>query len=214
MSDTKIAELSTERLKLSDISHNPHNPRYHSRAQIEQIADSIKDHGYAKGSMTVQRSTMSLVAGNGVYDALVLLEYDEADFIVMDMDDNEAMQFLIRDNRLSELSRWDMPVLQADLATLKDEGFELVDMAFDLKAMEVLNDSKDDNGTPGTDDEWVSMTFRIPQAVIDVVESELDRIGGTLTFDPVLDKAVQRGLTLEAICMNSALTPLRSVKVI
>ena len=135
-----IAELFIHRLKMVDVSHHKDNPRYHNRDQIEQIAQSIRDHGYAKGSMVVQRRSMSLVAGNGVYDALILLGYEEADFIVMDMDDTESLQFMIRDNRLSELSEWDLPVLNADLAQLKDEGFELEDVGFELEAINELEE--------------------------------------------------------------------------
>ena len=133
--ETKTASLPVERLKMSEVSQHKDNPRRHSRQQIEQIAESIEQHGYAKGSMVAQKSSMSLVAGNGVYAALTLLDYEEADFVVVDMDDTEALQFLIRDNRLSELSAWDMPVLNANLSTLKDEGYELEDMAFTMEAM-------------------------------------------------------------------------------
>ena len=138
--ETKTASLPVERLRMSEVSQHKDNPRRHSRQQIEQIAESIEQHGYAKGSMVVQKSSMSLVAGNGVYAALTLLDYDEADFVVVDMDDNEALQFLIRDNRLSELSAWDMPVLNANLSTLKDEGYELEDMVFTMEAMGHIED--------------------------------------------------------------------------
>jgi len=139
MNNLKIAELPIKRLHMSEVNPHKDNPRHHSRQQVEQIAESIETHGYAKGSMVVQASSMSLVAGNGVYAALTLLDYNEADFVVMDMDDNEALQFLIRDNRLSELSSWDMPMLDANLATLKDEGYALEDMSFTMEPMEELD---------------------------------------------------------------------------
>jgi len=205
----EVAELNIERLKLADVSHHIENPRYHSREQIEKIAESIQAHGFAKGSMTVQRSTMQLVAGNGVYDALVLLDYEEADFVVEDMTDAEALTFLIRDNRLGELSRWDMPVLNANLAKLGDMNIKLEETAFELS---YFAEAQDDPNPPiVSDDQWVSMTFRVPKAVVDIVESEIDRIGDVLSLDVTLPENVQRGLILEAICANSALTPIQSL---
>lgn len=138
MTEAKTAQLPVERLKLSEVSPHPDNPRHHSRSQIEAIADSVRVHRYAKGSMVVQKSSMCLVAGHGVYNALTLLEYEEADFIVMDMDDNEAMQFLIQDNRLNDMSSWDMSVLSANLAELQEAGYTLEDMAFDMESMDEL----------------------------------------------------------------------------
>lgn len=131
------AELQIQTLPLTAVEHHPENPRYHSRKQIEEIAASISDHGYAAGSMTVQQSTMYLAKGNGVYDALTMLGYTEADFVVVDMSDAEAMQFMIRDNRLSDMSSWLKPELDALMAELKETGLQLQDMGFDETALEV-----------------------------------------------------------------------------
>ncbi len=130
------AALDPQTLPLTAVSHHPENPRYHSRKQIEEIAASISDHGYVAGSMTVQLSTMYLLKGNGVYDALTMLGYTEADFIVKDMTDTEARQFMIRDNRLSDMSTWMKPELDALLVELKEDGKKLEDMGFDESALD------------------------------------------------------------------------------
>lgn len=136
--EMEIATAPVTRVKMGDIHEHPENPRYHSRAQIEELAASLKTHGYASISLTVSRSTGNIVKGNGMYDALTLLGCKEVDVVYKDMTPIEELQFLIRDNRLSELSSWDMPVLNADLAVLKDEGFELEDVSFDLEAVDTL----------------------------------------------------------------------------
>ena len=189
-----IAELFIHRLKMVDVSHHKDNPRYHNRDQIEQIAQSIRDHGYAKGSMVVQRRSMSLVAGNGVYDALILLGYEEADFIVMDMDDTESLQFMIRDNRLSELSEWDLPVLNADLAQLKDEGFELEDVGFELEAIEKWTDSWDVDGAEypdlasGDRQPFQQMTFTLADEQAEQVKAALEKAKKLAPFVETLNE--------------------------
>ncbi len=128
-----IAELNIKRLKLSDVKPHPDNPRLHSKEQIEKLADSIKQHGFAKGSMVVQESTSYLVAGHGVYEALTLLDYEEADFIVVDMTDSEAKVFLIRDNKLGDDSVWDYQALDELMVELDSLDIDLEETGFDLE---------------------------------------------------------------------------------
>jgi len=138
MSELEIATAETTRVKMTEIHEHEANPRHHSRVQIEELAQSLRDHGYASISLTVSRATGNIVKGNGMYSALTLLGCKEVDVVYMDMTPLEELQFLIRDNRLSELSTWDMPVLNANLATLGDEGYELEDMGFELEDIEQL----------------------------------------------------------------------------
>lgn len=140
----EIATAEVTRVRMEDIHEHPDNSRFHSRHQIEELARSLTTHGYASISLTVSRSTGNIVKGNGMYSALTLLECKEVDVVYVDMTPVEELQFLIRDNRLSELSRWDMPVLNANLATLGDEGVELEEMAFDLQTVESMGYDPED----------------------------------------------------------------------
>ena len=53
--------------------------------------------------------------------------------------------------------------------------------------------------------------FKIPQAAMPVIESEIDRIGDILELKPTLSEEVRRGLILEKICVLSADTPTESL---
>ena len=138
MDELLIATADKTRVLMSDIHTHPSNPRRHSNAQIEELAQSLRDHGYASISLTVSHATGNIVKGNGMYAALTSLGCKEVDVVYREMSPLEELQFLIRDNRLSELSTWDLPMLNADLATLKDDGYELEDMSFDLESMDTL----------------------------------------------------------------------------
>ena len=135
----EVAELQTERLLLSSVSSHPQNPRTHSPRQIKELQASLTEHGYAAGSMTVQKSRMRLVKGHGVYEALLGLGCVEADFVVVDMDDAEALLFLARDNRLSDLSVFDVPKLKAITVELQKIDVPLERIGFneeELKSLE------------------------------------------------------------------------------
>ena len=133
------AELETQRLPLSEVTKHPQNPRTHSDRQIKELQSSLLEHGYAAGSMTVQRSTMRLVKGHGVYEALLGLGCIDADFVVADMTDAEALLFLARDNRLSDLSAFDVPKLKAITVELQKIDVPLERIGFnegELKSLE------------------------------------------------------------------------------
>jgi len=132
------AELETERLPLSEVSPHPQNPRTHSDRQIKELQNSLLEHGYAAGSMTVQKSTMRLVKGHGVYEALKGLGCVDADFVVVDMNDDEALLFLARDNRLSDLSAFDVPKLKAITVELQALNIPLERMGFTTEEYEPM----------------------------------------------------------------------------
>lgn len=144
----EIAELDTQRLPLSDVAPHPQNPRIHSDRQIKELQASLTEHGYAAGSMTVQRSTMRLVKGHGIYEALLGIGCVEADFVVVDMDDAEALLFLARDNRLSDLSSFDVPKLKAITVELQKIDVPLERIGF-------------------SEDEFVSLDFAYQQREAD-----------------------------------------------
>ena len=102
----EIASLEPVRLQMTEVEPHPDNPRVHSAHQINELKESLLEHQYVAGSMVVQKSRMRLVKGHGIYQALIELECRFADFILVDMDDEEALIFLMRDNRLSDLSSW------------------------------------------------------------------------------------------------------------
>ncbi len=140
----EIADPPTRLVDMDSIQEHPENPRFHSRTQIEGLARSLDDHDYASISLTVSSRTNNIVKGNGMYSALRLRGCKKVRVVWKDMSYTEELQFLIRDNRLSELSHWDMPVLNANLATLGDEDIQLEDVGFDLQSVEAMDYDPED----------------------------------------------------------------------
>lgn len=101
-----------------------------------------------------------------------------------------------------------LPYNESDIASL----LELANVQFTEGTEGADEKEKKERESAEDGDEWVTMFFRIPKTVVDVVESEIDRIGSTLDLKPTLSEDVKRGLILEAICANSASTPIKSIK--
>ncbi len=101
-----------------------------------------------------------------------------------------------------------LPYNEFDITSL----LELANVQFTEDAESAEEKAKKEKESAEEDDDWVTMFFRIPKTVVDVVESEIDRIGSTLDLKTTLSEDVKRGLILEAICANSASTPIKSIK--
>ena len=59
---------------------------------------------------------------------------------------------------------------------------------------------------------WIRLDCRFPEGAAHVIRDEFERIGSLLQLKDGLSPSVKRGLILEYICINSALTPLESLE--
>ncbi len=149
----EIAELPAPvRLQMTEVELHPDNPRVHSAHQINELKESLLEHGYAAGSMVVQETRMRLVKGHGIYEALLQLDCRFADFIIQDMSDQEALIFLMRDNRLSDLSSWHPAKFMTSVRALKSMNVKMSRIGFNMKQIEAMK-AKDVDLDPDALDE-------------------------------------------------------------
>jgi len=135
----EIAELATPiRLPMVKVERHPDNPRVHSVHQINELKESLLEHGFVAGSMVVQESRTRLVKGHGIYEALLELHCQFADFILQDMSDEEALIFLMRDNRLSDLSSWHPTKFMKNVTALKSMNVKMGRIGFKMKQIEAM----------------------------------------------------------------------------
>lgn len=140
----KIApELQSFARPITDPKVHPENVRKHN---IEKIAQSLEAHGQ-RALIIVQASTGLIVKGNGTFTAAQLLGWGEVAQSWQEMDDSQAMAFLLADNRASDLATYDRKKLRDGLAKLAaDRGFfdslwteeELADIEDDLAGATVI----------------------------------------------------------------------------
>jgi DNA modification methylase len=115
----------------------PRNARVHSAEQIAQIARSIEQWGFTI-PVLVDESGM-IIAGHGRVEAAKLLGMLEVPVIVArGWTDAQKRAYAIADNRLNETSEWDKQLLRLELGDLRDIGFDLDLIGFDLDDLHLL----------------------------------------------------------------------------
>lgn len=130
---------------LSEIIPYNKNPRKNDNA-VDAVARSIKEFGF-KNPVLIDPHNV-IICGHTRYKAAIKLGLETVPCIVADdLTDKQVKAFRIADNKLSELARWDFPLLTGELADLKDL-FNFEDFGFSEKESRDLigvHDVQEDN---------------------------------------------------------------------
>jgi hypothetical protein len=117
--DLKIETRSIDRL----IPY-ARNARTHSDDQVAQIAASIAEFDFVNPVLIGADDVV--IAGHGRLLAARRLGMTEVPVIVLDhLNEAQRRALVIADNRIAENAGWDEQLLRAELATLREENFEL-----------------------------------------------------------------------------------------
>ncbi|MGI9400626.1 MAG: ParB/Srx family N-terminal domain-containing protein, partial [Rhizobiaceae bacterium] len=117
--DLKIEYISIDALKLYG-----RNARKHSKKQIAQIADSMREFGWTLPILI--GGDNALIAGHGRIEVAKLLHLNEAPAIRIDGLSKQQIKLLrIADNKLAENSEWDFENLMLEFGELLDDDLEL-----------------------------------------------------------------------------------------
>jgi ParB-like chromosome segregation protein Spo0J len=126
-----------ERWPLDKLVPYARNPRTHSDAQIAQIAPSINEFGFNNPIWVDTQA--AIIAGHGRLLAARKLGLREVPVIVLDhLTDAQKRAYIIADNKLAENAGWDEPTLQAELAALRAEEFDLSHIGFEDEELALL----------------------------------------------------------------------------
>lgn len=96
-------DLAPYTVPLKGLKPHPRNPR---RGDVAQLAESLTRFGQTK-ALVVQNSTGFVLAGNRTLAAAKSLGWDTIAAVRVDLDDAEALAYLIADNRTSDLGSYD-----------------------------------------------------------------------------------------------------------
>ena len=117
------------------------NPR-HNNKSAEMVAKSIKEFGYI--NPIVVDENYVILAGNTRYKALKLLNFNEAEVLVVSgLTETQKNGFVIADNRAGEYSKWNMAALErmlenSDLDKEVLEDFGILSISQTKKKLEKL----------------------------------------------------------------------------
>jgi DNA modification methylase len=140
-------------LPLKKIKPNPRNTRNHSRAQIRQIAESMKVCGF--GTPVLVDENFQLIAGHGRYagaDEIGLKEIPAVE--LRGLSEAQKRALALADNRLAENAGWDREQLALELPELADllvqEGLDISVTGFSAAEIDQLQvDFEEDSTDPG-----------------------------------------------------------------
>lgn len=175
MIDNIDKQLKGLAVPIDSVQVHPRNPR---QGDVGAVAESLTRFGQKK-PIVVQASTGFVVAGNHLLMAARQLGWTKIAANVADMDDREAMGYLLADNRTSDLGTYDQDILKAILieearaGNLAATGYDGDDV--DAMVLDLLHPEKQ-SGEPGEAPQLRYITFGDHKVLIS--SDELDRFIG------------------------------------
>jgi DNA modification methylase len=128
-SSRQLQKLALTYLTTSSLTEDPRNTRAHGKHQIAALARSIETFGFNVPILIDASSTV--IAGHGRLAAAKMLGLEEVPTVSLEhLTEQQRRAYMIADNRLTDLSRWDDKLLGE---TLRDLSF--ADLDFDLDAI-------------------------------------------------------------------------------
>lgn len=125
--------------KIADLAENPRNSRRHPREQIHKLAKTIKEIGVFVPILVDDDGV--ILAGHGRLEASRLLEMAEVPTLtVSGLSEAEKRSFVIADNRLAEMAKWDRATLRAEFADLVELNFDLEITGFSTGQIDLILD--------------------------------------------------------------------------
>lgn len=119
MSTSNVAPSIQElALPIAALQPHPRNPR---RGDVESIKESLQAFGQVR-PIVVQGSTGYVVAGNHTMKAAAELGWDRLAVVTVDMSDDDALRYLLADNRTGDKGTYDDEALAGILEQMMDAG--------------------------------------------------------------------------------------------
>lgn len=156
----------------------PNNSRKHSPAQIQKIADSIREFGFTKPVLV--RGEF-IIAGHGAVEGARSLGMERVPCISLDhLTAEQARAYVIADNRIAEESEWNEGLLAEELRALQDLDFDLSLTGMDFEEITKLLQGEagdalegDASGEGESEDEPLMLVFgkrKAPMTAEELVE--------------------------------------------
>ena len=103
--------------KLTDLSKIEKNIRRHSQKQLSEYVRSVKMFGQIRPLVVDENGV--ILAGNGLYDALVAMGAEKADcYVVSGMTEAQKKKLMLADNRVYELGMTDTDAFEEIIKSL------------------------------------------------------------------------------------------------
>jgi DNA modification methylase len=128
------------------------NPRTHSKRQIEQLKNSIREFGFVRPVLLDGED--GIVAGHGSTQAAIELGMADIPTVCVDhLSPAQIRAYVIADNKLAENSGWDRQLLALELKELSlSLNFDVTLTGFELPEVDLLFGELDDSAPDAADE--------------------------------------------------------------
>jgi len=151
-------------VSLYDLKMYPNNPRI---GDVNTIYESLLANGQYR-PLVVNRKDNVILAGNHTFKALKRLGWATAIVWYVDVDDEQAKQIMLVDNKLNDDATYDFEKLEKAIKDMRDVG-QLIGTGYTEQALdEVLKDLPTELETPSKNSSKEPTDAKL-DAVIDVV---------------------------------------------
>lgn len=145
----KVQEVAIEKLKPYE-----RNAKIHTEEQIRKIVESIKEFGFI--SPCIIDSEYNLIAGHGRVEACKALGMDKVPCLFVEgLTDEQRRAYILADNKLTEMGKWDKSLVSIELAELKDIGYDINVTGFDIDSI-IFDDMEGDTDDTPEDNSTVN----------------------------------------------------------
>lgn len=127
--------LSVQYISPKSVKENPKNSRKHPQYQVRLIEKSIRRYGFTSPLLLDKKGY--IIAGHGRLMAARNLGLDSIPVIRLSLSGDKAREYLIADNAIPMLSKWDKGILRFELDELKT-GIDIGDLGISASAFNVF----------------------------------------------------------------------------
>lgn len=122
------------------------NARTHSKHQIRQIANSIKEFGFTNPILVDSNNT--IIAGHGRWEAARLLGTEKVPTVRLEsLTENQIRAYILADNKLAENAGWDPAILAIELQHLMTiDDFDVTITGFEIPEIDLILQEPDTEG--------------------------------------------------------------------
>jgi hypothetical protein len=136
--DRGPVEVRIEQRRLSQITPYENNPRQNAEA-VQSVANSIRQFGFIVP--IVVNAEGVIAAGHTRYEAARHLGMEQVPVVVADhLTPQQLDAFRLIDNKVSELAKWDLDMLSAEITALQNSGIEFTNYGWTQEEIDCLTE--------------------------------------------------------------------------
>lgn len=125
------------------------NAREHSKAQIEQLRNSLREFGFVTPILIDEK--LNVIAGHGRLEAAKAEGMTTVPCVLVgDLTEEQRRAYILADNRLAESATWNEGLLQIELAALQVLDFDVSTAGFEIASTAEIEVAGYTRSVPGS----------------------------------------------------------------